>query len=283
MARPEYNRPGAPPLLGNGARSVPISRREHEEVAPMSDLTDQVIAITGAAGGIGRAHARKLAGAGATVVLGDLNGPSVEALAEEINARGGAAIPVQVDVSDERQVAAFIDRATRVRDRIDALVNNAGVISSSPLDQLPLEEWTRILNTNLTSAFLCTKAVLKVMIPRGRGVIVNTSSEIAWRGRAGYAHYAASKAGLIGFTRCLALELGGHGIRINAVAPGIVDTPMPRTTMSEADLAAAGQQNALGRMAQPDDIAEAVYYLVSDSGRHITGQMLHVNGGDYFA
>jgi 3-oxoacyl-[acyl-carrier protein] reductase len=188
-----------------------------------------------------------------------------------------------VDVSDEGQVAAFVEQAAGLHDRLDVLVNNAGVISSAPLDQLSLEEWTRILNTNLTSAFLCTRAVLRVMIPRRRGVIVNTTSVIAWRGRAGYAHYAASKAGLIGFTRCLALELGPHGIRINAVAPGIVDTPMPRTVMSEADLATAGQQNALARMAQPEDIAEAVYYLVGESGRHVTGQTLHVNGGDYFA
>ncbi len=249
----------------------------------MSDLTGQVAVITGAGGGIGRAHALKLAGAGATTVLGDINRVSVEAVAAEVAARGGTAIPSPVDVSDEAQVAAFVEQAAAARGRLDILVNNAGVISSSPLDQLPLEEWLRILHTNLTSAFLCTRAALKVMIPQGRGAIVNTTSVIAWRGRAGYAHYAASKAGLVGFTRCLALELGPHGIRINAVAPGIVDTPMPRTTLSEAELAAAGKQNALGRMAQPEDIAEAVLYLVSDSGRHVTGQMLHVNGGDYFA
>jgi 3-oxoacyl-[acyl-carrier protein] reductase len=249
----------------------------------MSDLTGQVVVITGAGRGIGRAHALKLAGAGATVVLGDVDQANVESVADEVRARGGVAIPIEVNVSDEAQVAAFIGRATQVNGSLDVLVNNAGVISSSRLDELSLTEWTRILNTNLTSAFLCTRAALKVMIPQRRGVIVNSTSVIAWRGRAEYAHYAASKAGLIGFTRCLALELGPYGIRINAVAPGIVDTPMPRTTMSEADLQAAGEQNALGRLAQPEDIAEAVLYLVGDSGRHVTGQMLHVNGGDYFA
>jgi 3-oxoacyl-[acyl-carrier protein] reductase len=139
-----------------------------------------------------------------------------------------------------------------------------------------------MLTIHLTGTFLCARAALRYMVPARRGAIVNMSSGLGYRGGAGVTHYATAKAGLVGFTRSLALEVGRHGIRVNAIAPGLVETEMPRNVLTEAEIKAQAERTPLGRNAEADDIADAVLFLVSDASRHFTGQVLHVNGGGYF-
>jgi 3-oxoacyl-[acyl-carrier protein] reductase len=248
----------------------------------MSSLAGRVAVITGGGGGIGRADALKLAAAGASVVLGDLDLGRAEAVADEVRAAGGEAVGLRVDVTDESGVQTFMDRAAAVRGTVDILVNNAGIFTASPVQEMAYDEWSRMLAIHLGGAFLCSRAALGYMVPRRRGSIVNMSSGLAYRGGAGIAHYSTAKAGLLGFTRSLALEVGRHGIRVNAVAPGLVETEMPRNVMTEAEIAAMAERAPLGRNAEPEDVAEVVLFLASDASRHITGQVIHVNGGGYF-
>jgi 3-oxoacyl-[acyl-carrier protein] reductase len=248
----------------------------------VSDLAERVAVITGGGGGIGRADALKLAAAGASVVLGDLDLPRAEATAAAVRAAGGEALAVRVDVADEADVQAFLERAAGLRGRVDVLVNNAGIFSSAPVAEMSLADWSRMLAIHLTGTFLCARAALRYMVPARRGAIVNMSSGLGYRGGAGVTHYATAKAGLVGFTRSLALEVGRHGIRVNAIAPGLVETEMPRNVLTEAEIRASAERAPLGRNAEADDIADAVLFLVGDASRHITGQVLHVNGGGYF-
>ncbi len=248
----------------------------------MSALAERVAVITGGGGGLGRADALKLAAAGASVVLGDLDLGRAEAAAAEVRAAGGEALAVRVDVTDEADVNAFVERAAGLRGTVDVLVNNAGIFTATPVQEMSLADWSRMLAIHLNGAFLCSRAALRYMVPRQRGVIINMSSGIAYRGSAGVAHYATAKAGLLGFTRSLALEVGRSGIRVNAIAPGLVETEMPRNVLTEAQIQASAERTPLGRNAMPDDIAEMVLFLASDASRHITGQVFHVNGGGYF-
>ena len=249
----------------------------------MGELSARVVAITGGGGGIGRADALRLTRAGATVMLGDLDEAQVEEVAAEVRAAGGDCIAARLDVTDEGSVAAFLERAAALHDRLDALVNNAGIFNSRPFREMSRADWQRMLDINLTGTFLCTREALRYMVPRGQGAIVSMSSGLGVRGGAEVAHYAATKAALIGLTRSLALEFGGAGIRVNAIAPGVVDTPMPRGVMTEEQIASLGAQAPLGRIATAEDIADTVLYLLSDASRHVTGQTIHVNGGGYFA
>jgi 3-oxoacyl-[acyl-carrier protein] reductase len=248
----------------------------------VSDLAERVAVITGGGGGIGRADALKLAAAGASIVLGDLDLARAEATAAAVRAAGGEAQAVRVDVADEADVEAFLERAAAWRGRVDVLVNNAGIFSSTPVVEMSLADWSRMLAIHLTGTFLCARAALRYMVPARRGAIVNMSSGLGYRGGAGVTHYATAKAGLVGFTRSLALEVGRHGIRVNAIAPGLVETDMPRNVLTEAEIKAQAERAPLGRNAEADDIADTVLFLVGDASRHITGQVLHVNGGGYF-
>ncbi len=249
---------------------------------PPGPLSERVAVITGGGGGLGRADALKLAAAGASVVLGDLDLARAEAVAAEVRAAGGEALAVRVDVTDEADVNAFVERAAALRGTVDVLVTNAGIFQASPVDEMCLADWSRMLAIHLNGAFLCSRAALRYMLPQRRGAIISMSSGIAYRGSAGVAHYATAKAGLLGFTRSLALEVGPQGVRVNAIAPGLVETEMPRNVLTEAQIQASAERTPLGRNALPDDVAEVVLFLASDASRHITGQVIHVNGGGYF-
>jgi 3-oxoacyl-[acyl-carrier protein] reductase len=245
----------------------------------MIDLSGRVALVTGASRGIGRAIATALAVQGALVVAAarsDHAQPTVEAIA----AGGGRADVLSLDVATpdgaETAVKAIMDR----HGRLDILVNNAGIARDQLLLRLKREDWDAVLATNLTGTFLLTQAALKPMIRQRRGRIVSMSSVVGQAGNAGQANYAASKAGLIGFTRSVALEVASRGITANVVAPGLIDTEMTQAIAGGA----REQWSAripLGRLGTPEDVAAAVCFLVSDEASYITGQVVAVNGGMY--
>ena len=226
--------------------------------------------VTGASKGIGRAIAQELARAGATVVVGYRSGKDdAEALAAEI---GGTA--VQADVSSPDDAKRLVDQAGDV----DVLVNNAGVTRDGLLARMPDDDWRAVLETNLSSVFYTCRAVTRPMMKRRAGAIVNISSIVGVHGNWGQTNYAASKAGIIGFTKSLARELGSRNIRANVVAPGYVKTQLTNVLPEEAT-AAMIQNTPLGRIAEPTEIAGAVRFLASDDASFITGEVLLVDGG----
>jgi 3-oxoacyl-[acyl-carrier protein] reductase len=243
------------------------------------DLSGRVAIVTGASRGIGRAVAVTLAQAGAAVVAG-ARGEHAQAVTDEITAAGGRAIAVPVDVTDTAAIEAMVAQAASAFGRIDILVNNAGITRDQLLLRLKRDDWDAVLATNLTGAFACTQAVLKTMVKQRYGRIVNISSIVGQSGNAGQTNYAASKAGIIGFSKALALEVASRNITVNVVAPGLIDTDMTRA------ITGAAQQDwsakiPLGRLGTPDDIAAAVCFLASDAASYITGHVLAVNGGMY--
>ena len=239
-------------------------------------LENKVALITGARRGIGRAIAMKYAAAGADCILWARSAP--EELAEEIRATGRRAVAVAVDVSDAAAVDAAVKTAVAEFGRIDILVNNAGIAEDGLLIRMKLEQWQRVLDVNLSGAFHCTKAVARPMLKNEGGRIINITSVIGQMGNAGQANYAASKAGLIGFTKSIAKELGSRGITVNAIAPGFITTDMT-AEMNEEAVAALVGQIPLGKLGEPEDVAELALFLASDGARYITGQVMNVDGG----
>lgn len=239
-------------------------------------LENKVALITGARRGIGRAIALKYAAAGADCILWARSAP--EELAEEIRATGRRALAVAVDVSDAAAVDAAVKTAVAEFGRIDILVNNAGIAEDGLLIRMKLEQWQRVLDVNLSGAFHCTKAVARPMLKNEGGRIINITSVIGQMGNAGQANYAASKAGLIGFTKSIAKELGSRGITVNAIAPGFITTDMT-AEMNEEAVAALVGQIPLGKLGEPEDVAELALFLASDGARYITGQVMNVDGG----
>jgi len=244
-------------------------------------LAGQVAVVTGGSRGIGRAIAAALARAGAAVVV---NYRENEAAAAEtvraIAAAGGIAEPVCFDVGDAGAVRAGLQGVVDRRGQLDILVNNAGFSVDTLLLRLKEEDWERVLRTNLTGVFHCTKAAVRAMV-RGRyGRIVNLTSVVAEMGNAGQAAYAAAKAGVIGFTKSMARELASRGITVNAVAPGFVETDMTAGLSDEQKMFYTNVIPA-GRIATPDEVAAAVTFLASPAAGYITGHVLHVNGGLY--
>jgi 3-oxoacyl-[acyl-carrier protein] reductase len=244
-------------------------------------LAGQVAVVTGGSRGIGRAIAAALARAGAAVVV---NYRENEAAAAEtvraIAAAGGIAEPVCFDVGDVGAVRAGLQGVVDRRGQLDILVNNAGFSVDTLLLRLKEEDWERVLRTNLTGVFHCTKAAVRAMV-RGRyGRIVNLTSVVAEMGNAGQAAYAAAKAGVIGFTKSMARELASRGITVNAVAPGFVETDMTAGLSDEQKMFYTNVIPA-GRIATPDEVAAAVTFLASPAAGYITGHVLHVNGGLY--
>jgi 3-oxoacyl-[acyl-carrier protein] reductase len=237
---------------------------------PFASLDGKRALVTGASKGIGRAIAQELARAGATVVVGYRSGKDdAEALAAEI---GGTA--VQADVSSPDDAKRLVDQAGDV----DVLVNNAGVTRDGLLARMPDDDWRAVLETNLSSVFYTCRAVTRPMMKRRAGAIVNISSIVGVHGNWGQTNYAASKAGIIGFTKSLARELGSRNIRANVVAPGYVKTQLTNVLPEEAT-AAMIQNTPLGRIAEPTEIAGAVRFLASDDASFITGEVLVVDGG----
>jgi 3-oxoacyl-[acyl-carrier protein] reductase len=245
----------------------------------MGALDGRVALVTGASRGIGRAVALTLAGKGANVVAA-ARGDHAQATVDEIRSRGGCAEMATLDVTDAASIEAVVAAALARSGRVDILVNNAGITRDQLVLRMKRDDWDAVLATNLTAAFTCTQAVLKPMLRQRAGRIVNITSVVGQAGNAGQANYAASKAGVIGFTKSLALEVASRNITVNAVAPGLIETDMTRA-LSEG--AQDGWQNRipLKRLGTPEDVAAAVAFLASDEASYITGHVLAVNGGMY--
>ncbi len=241
-------------------------------------LSGRVAFVTGASQGIGRACALKLATAGAAVAVGARNQDKLNELVNEITAGGGKAAAFALDVTDEEQIKSTIKAAVAQFGKIDILVNNAGITRDQLVMRMKRADWDAVLQTNLTSAYLCIQQVSMSMIKQRWGRIINISSVFGQMGQAGQANYSASKAGLIGLTMAIARELGSRNITCNAVAPGFIETAMTEVLGDEFKQSAA-KQIPLGRVGSPADVASAVAFLASDEASYITGHVLNVNGG----
>jgi 3-oxoacyl-[acyl-carrier protein] reductase len=245
----------------------------------MSDLSGRVAIVTGASRGIGRATAEKLASRGAVVVAAARGDHATEA-ASGIVASGGRAEAATVDVTDRASIDGLVSGAVGRHGRIDILVLNAGIARDQLLLRLKPEDWDAVIATNLTAAYACAQAAVKPMIKQRAGRIIAISSVVGQAGNPGQTNYAASKAGLVGFSKALALEVASRGITVNVVAPGMIDTDMTRA-VAEGARDAWTSRIPLGRLGTPEDVAAAVCFLASDEASYITGHVLAVNGGMY--
>jgi 3-oxoacyl-[acyl-carrier protein] reductase len=249
----------------------------------VSGAEQRVAIVTGAVRGIGRAIALRLAEDGFTVVInyrGDEE--TANALRDELAARGGNALALRADVTVADDVAALVEGTLNQFGRLDVLVNNAGITRDTLLMRMSEADWDAVLTTNLKGAFLCSKAAIRPMMRQRSGAIVNLTSVVGLVGNPGQTNYAAAKAGLIGFSKSLAKEVGSRGITVNAVAPGFIETRL--TDVLPDDLKGAiKQQIPLGQFGTPEDVAGAVAFLVSSSARYITGAVLSVDGGLFMA
>jgi 3-oxoacyl-[acyl-carrier protein] reductase len=246
----------------------------------MFRLDGRTALVTGASQGIGEAVARRLAAQGARVVIAARSADRLGALAAEIAAAGGTAHALALDVAEPERVAEKLKELPADLAAVDILVNNAGIAADNLLARMSLADWERVLRTNLTGAFALTRELVRGMMRRRWGRVINVSSVVGLMGNAGQANYAASKAGLIGFSKALARELGSRAITVNVVAPGYIETAMtaglPAATRDEL---AAGI--ALKRLGHVDDVAAAVLYLASEEAGYVTGHTLNVSGGLY--
>jgi 3-oxoacyl-[acyl-carrier protein] reductase len=245
----------------------------------MGTLEGRVALVTGASRGIGRAIAQGLAARGATVVAA-ARGEHAAATVADIHAGGGRAEAASLDVTDRDAIDAVIARLMEQFGRLDILVNNAGIARDRLLLRMKRDDWDAVIATNLTAAYGCIQAGLKPMLRQRSGRIVNVSSVVGQAGNAGQANYAASKAGLIGLTKAVALEVASRNITVNAVAPGLIETDMTRAVSASAQQTWQ-ERIPLGRLGTPEDVAAAVVFLASDEAAYITGHVLAVNGGMY--
>jgi 3-oxoacyl-[acyl-carrier protein] reductase len=237
-----------------------------------------VALVTGASQGIGQACALKLAEAGATVALAARNREKLDGVAAQITVAGGKAAAYQLDVGDEEQIKVVVKAAIAELRKIDILVNNAGITRDQLVMRMKRADWDAVINTNLTSAYLCIQQVIPGMLKQRWGRIINITSVFGQMGQAGQANYAASKAGLIGLTMAIAREVGSRSITCNAVAPGFIATAM--TDVLPDEIKETGLKAIpLGRIGTTDDVAGAVRFLASEEASYITGHVLNVNGG----
>jgi 3-oxoacyl-[acyl-carrier protein] reductase len=243
-------------------------------------MSKRTALVTGASRGIGRACATKLASAGYRVALAARSVEKLQETASAIQSNGGESFIIEIDVSSSESIADGISKTTKEFGRVDVLVNNAGITKDGLAVRMKQADWNVVLQTNLSGAFFAIQQVLPGMMRERWGRIVNISSVVGETGNSGQANYVASKAGLIGLTKSLAQEMGSRNITVNAVAPGFIETDMTGTLTSELRQKMI-DQTPLRRMGTPDDIANAVKFLVSDEASFITGHVLDVNGGVY--
>lgn len=249
----------------------------------MSRLTGSVALVTGGSRGIGAAIAARLAADGATVAINYAgNEAAAAAVVAEIVANGGAAHAFQADVRDSMQCSALVDSVVGTMGQLDILVNNAGITRDGLMLRMSDEDWNDVISTNLSGAFMMTKAVSRVMMKQRRGSIINVGSVIGLVGNAGQVNYAAAKAGLIGFTKSVAKELAPRGIRANLVAPGFIETDMT-AKLTETVRESARDAIALKRFGTTEEVAAVVSFLASEDASYITGQVIAVDGGMTFA
>ncbi len=244
----------------------------------------RVAVVTGAAAGMGLAIAQRLASAGNQVALVDLDGDAVTRAAAELGATGARALGAEADVSDRAAVDAAIARVHDELGPVEIMVTSAGFDEFQAFTDITAEGWDRMLAVNLTGTFNCLQAVIPDMLAAGWGRIVTISSSSAQSGAARMAHYVASKGGVVGLTKALAVEYAPHGITVNTIPPGFIDTPMARRAEARGDLPsidAVAARTPVRRAGTPDDIAAACAYLCSDEAGYVTGQALNVNGGWY--
>jgi 3-oxoacyl-[acyl-carrier protein] reductase len=241
-------------------------------------LAQRVALVTGASQGIGRACALKLASEGAAVALAARNQEKLNEVVQQINTAGGKAAAFPMDVADEDQIKFAFKSALAQFAKIDILVNNAGITRDQLVMRMKRADWDAVLNTNLTSAYLCIQQVIGSMLKQRWGRIINVTSVFGQTGQAGQANYAASKAGLIGLTMAIAREVGSRSITCNAVAPGFIETAMT-SGLSDDFKQSATKMIPLGRVGTPDEVANAVAFLASEDAAYITGHVLNVNGG----
>ncbi len=242
------------------------------------ELKDKVAVVTGGAQGIGKIVGEELARQGAHVILGDVNLEGAQASAAEIKDTGGSASAVELNVTDADGVQKTFDSISKEFKLIDILVNNAGITRDGLVMRMKEADWDQVLSINLKGSFLCTQQAVKQMMKQKSGSIVNIASIVGLMGNAGQANYSASKAGLIGLTKTTAREVASRGIRVNAIAPGFIDTAMTQV-LDEKVRERLIEQIPLARLGLPEDIANCVSFLVSDRASYVTGQVLSVNGG----
>jgi len=243
------------------------------------DFTGKVALVTGGSRGIGRATALRLAELGAAVAVNyTRDADAAEAVVGRIKAAGGRGVAIQADVSDYNQVKTMVETVLSEFDRLDVLINNAGITRDGLVIRLSQEDWADVIAINLSGAFNCVQAAAKKMIKQRQGSIVNVSSVVGVTGNAGQANYASAKAGLIGLTKSVARELASRNIRVNAVAPGFIATEM--TGKLDEDIKASiAEKIPLGRFGTVEEVAEAIVWLASDASGYITGQTLIIDGG----
>ena len=243
-------------------------------------LSNQVAIVTGAGQGMGAATAARLANEGAAVVVSDINESKTARVAEEINDSGGRAISAKTDVTKEDEVASMVGCAIDTYGSVSILVNNAGILYPTRIDDVTKAEWDQVLDVNLNGTFLCSKAVLSTMKQKGYGRIVNMSSSA---GRSvstlGGVHYTAAKAGVLGLTRAMAKEVAPFGITVNAVCPGLIDTEMVRIECTPERIKGYEESFPISRLGTPEEVAQLILFLVTDS-QYITGASIDINGGD---
>jgi 3-oxoacyl-[acyl-carrier protein] reductase len=248
----------------------------------MGKLDNKIALVTGSSSGIGKAVALAFANEGAHLALNYPSEPQAQnarAVKEAISSLGRRAIAVQADVSKEDQVRTLIDETMRTYGRVDILVNNAGIATVSTVEKMPVSMWDEMLAVHVRGVFLCTRLVLPIMYQQGYGKIINTASQLAYKGAPGLSHYCAAKAAIIAFTRSLSLEIGTRNVNANCVAPGATQTPL-LSNISEEAIEAIRASIPKGRLATVDEIVPAYVFLASDESRHFVGQCLSPNGGD---
>jgi len=248
----------------------------------MFSLKNKVAVVTGASQGIGRDTARALSEAGAKVAVAARNEEKLASLVAEISAAGGEAFAVKMDVADAEQVKAGFKQVLEKFGRLDILVNNAAITRDGLALRMKQDDWEAVIRTNLTGAHLCIQQAMHTMMKARAGRIINISSVVAQMGNAGQANYVAAKAGLIGLTKAIAIEIASRNITVNAVAPGFIETPMT-DVLGDKVKEDLKTRIPLGRMGSARDVASAIVFLASDEAGYITGHVLDVNGGMYLA